>query len=94
MKDIRTTQEIFGDLFGGLASLGARGVDGLIIARAIAKLLMQKGILTEEEMVEMMRDIASNELERQEDTEFVLETYREMIERLDADKNRRQSDGD
>lgn len=86
MADIRSTQEIFGDLFGGLASLGARGVDGLIIARAIAKLLIQKGILTEEELINMMREIAMTELERNEDTEFVIQTYREVINRLDSDK--------
>lgn len=91
MKDIRTTQEIFGDLFGGLASLGARGVDGLIIARAIARLLIQKGIITEDEMVEMMRDIATRELERSEDTEFVLETYREVLNRLDSGRQRQLS---
>ena len=82
MSDIRSTQEIFGDLFGGLASLGARGVDGLIIARAVARLLIQKGILTETEMVEMMREIALNELDKGEDTEFVLQTYRDMVDNL------------
>ncbi len=86
MADIRSTQEIFGDLFGGLASLGARGVDGLIIARAIAKLLIQKGLLTEEELIGMMREIAMTELERNEDTEFVIQTYREVVTRLDSDK--------
>lgn len=86
MADIRSTQEIFGDLFGGLASLGARGVDGLIIARAIAKLLIQKGLLTEEELINMMREIAMTELERNEDTEFVMQTYREVVTRLDSDK--------
>ena len=86
MADIRSTQEIFGDLFGGLASLGARGVDGLIIARAVAKLLIQKGLLTEEELINMMREIALTELERNEDTEFVIQTYREVLERLDTDK--------
>jgi hypothetical protein len=88
MSDIRSTQEIFGDLFGGLASLGARGVDGLIIARAIARLLIQKGILTEEEMVAMMREIALNELDKGEDTEFVLQTYRDVVENLNKSSNR------
>lgn len=88
MSDIRSTQEIFGDLFGGLASLGARGVDGLIIARAIARLLIQKGILTEDEMVKMMREIALNELDKGEDTEFVLQTYRDVVENLNKSSNR------
>ena len=44
--DIRSTQEIFGDLFGGLASLGARGVDGFVIAKALARLLIQQGIIS------------------------------------------------
>lgn len=83
MADIRSTQEIFGDLFGGLASLGARGLDGLIIARALAKLLIQKGILTEEEVLNMMREIALNELERNEDTEFVMQTYQEVVNRFE-----------
>lgn len=83
MADIRSTQEIFGDLFGGLASLGARGLDGLIIARALAKLLIQKGILTEEEVLNMMREIALTELERNEDTEFVMQTYQEVVNRFE-----------
>jgi hypothetical protein len=87
MSDIRSTQEIFGDLFGGLASLGARGVDGLIIARAVARLLIQKGIVTEDEMVEMMREIALNELDKGEDTEFVLQTYRDMVDNLNKSSN-------
>jgi hypothetical protein len=85
VDDIRNTQEIFGDLFGGLASLGARGIDGLIIARALARLLIQKGMITEDEMVEMMRNIATKELERNEDTKFVLQTYQEVLNRLDHD---------
>lgn len=57
MADVRSTQEIFGDLFGGLASLGARGVDGLIISRALANLLVEKGIITIDELVETMRRV-------------------------------------
>ena len=46
--DIRTTQEIFGDLFGGLASLGVRGADGFVIAKALARLLIQQGIVKQD----------------------------------------------
>lgn len=82
MSDPRNTQEIFGDFFGGLTSLGARGVDGLIIARAVARLLIQKGILTEEEVLQSMREIATQELEKA-DTVFLVETYREILGRFD-----------
>ena len=82
MADIRNTQEMVGDFFGGLASLGARGVDGLIIARAVVRLLIRKGILSEEEVLTEMRDIATQELEKA-DTIFVLEAYKEILKRLD-----------
>ncbi len=86
MEDIRNTQEVVGDFFGGLASLGARGIDGLIIARAVARLLIRKGILTEDEILDMMREIATQELEKS-DTVFVLEAYKEILTRLDKDAN-------
>lgn len=81
-SDPRNTQEIVGDFFGGLTSLGARGVDALIIARAVARLLIQKGILTEEEVLQSMRHIATQELEKA-DTVFLVEAYREILERFD-----------
>jgi hypothetical protein len=84
MADIRNTQEMIGDFFGGLASLGAHGVDALIIARALARLLIRKGILTEAEMVSTMREIATQEIEKA-DTIFVLEAYKEILSRLDKD---------
>jgi hypothetical protein len=83
MADIRNTQEMVGDFFGGLASLGARGVDGLIIARAVVRTLIRKGILTEDEVLEAMRDIATQELDKA-DTIFVLEAYKEILNRLDS----------
>jgi hypothetical protein len=89
MADIRTTQEVFGDLFGGLASLGARGIDGLIIARALARTLIRKGILTEEELMQVMREIVAHEVEKNDDTQFVLETYKEILERLNEDRENR-----
>ena len=61
--DIRTTQEIFGDLFGGLASLGARGVDGFVIAKALARLLIQQGIIQKETFIATMREVAHEEIE-------------------------------
>lgn len=81
MVDNRNTQEIVGDFFGGLTSLGARGVDGLIIARAVVRLLIQKGIISEDEMIEMMREVATQELEKA-DTIFLLEAFREILGRL------------
>lgn len=92
MADIRNTQEMVGDFFGGLASLGARGVDGLIIARAVARLLIRKGILSEDEVLEAMREIATQELDKA-DTIFVLEAYQEILKRLDggADSGKEKS---
>lgn len=81
MADIRNTQEMVGDFFGGLASLGARGVDGLIIARAVVRLLIRKGILSEDEVMEAMREIATQEIEKA-DTIFVLEAFKEILNRL------------
>ncbi|PJF44568.1 MAG: hypothetical protein CUN55_03290 [Phototrophicales bacterium] len=85
MTDNRNTQEIVTDFFGGLTSLGARGVDGLIIARAVVRLLIQKGILSEDEMVAMMREVATQELEKA-DTIFLLEAFKEILSRLGNDK--------
>jgi hypothetical protein len=83
MDDIRNTQEIFGDLFGGLASLGARGVDGLIMARAMARLMIDKGIITKEEYIETMKKVAKEELDRDGNTTFLVETYQEILKRLE-----------
>lgn len=84
MSDIRSTQEIFGDLFGGLASLGARGVDGLIMARAMARLMIEKGLITREEYIETMKAVVKEELERDENSTFLIETYEEIIKRLEG----------
>ena len=83
MKDVRNTQEIFGDLFGGLASLGARGVDGLIMARAMARLMIEKGIITREEYIATMQQIVNEELDQDENTAFLIETYHQIIKRLE-----------
>lgn len=86
MADIRNTQEMFADFFGGIVDLGARGVDGLVIARALLRLLIQKGLVTEEEILSTMRDIVQQELGKRNDSPYVLETYREMMERFDQKK--------
>ena len=93
MADVRNTQEIFGDLFGGLASLGARGVDGLIMARALARLMIDKGIITREEYIECMKEVVEEEKEREGNTTFLLETYQEIVKRFD-EKSRRRSQED
>lgn len=85
MPDMRTTQEIFTDLFGGLTDLGARGVDGFILARSAIRLLIQKGILTEEELLQTMREILAHEVEKNSDSTFVIETYKEMLERFNTE---------
>lgn len=82
MADVRNTQEIFGDLFGGLASLGARGVDGLIMARAMARLMIEKGIITREEYIETMKKVVQEELDSDSNTTFLAETYQEITKRL------------
>lgn len=92
MADIRSTQEIFGDLFGGLASLGARGVDGLIISRALANILVDKGIITTDELIDTMRRVIQDELGREDNSTFLLETYQEIIRRLEEDKAKPKAD--
>jgi hypothetical protein len=91
--DIRTTQEIFGDLFGGLASLGARGVDGFVIAKALARLLIQQGIIQKESFIATMREVAHEELEESDEiTHFLSETFTEILDQLAvrAEKTRSQ----
>lgn len=83
MADIRNTQEIFGDLIGGLASLGQRGVDGLIMARAMARLMIEKGIITREEYIETMKVIVREEMARHDNSTFLNETYKALIRGLD-----------
>lgn len=95
--DIRTTQEVFGDLFGGLASLGARGVDGFVIAKALARLLIQQGIIDKETFIATMREVAKEELEETEDiTHFLSETFTEILNELQvrAERNRQSPSDD
>ena len=94
-EDIRTTQEIFGDLFGGLASLGARGVDGFVIAKALARLLIQQGIISKETFIATMREVAKEELEESDEiTQFLSDAFTEILEQLQqrAAKSRGSSD--
>jgi hypothetical protein len=82
-EDPRTTQEIFGDLFGGLATLGARGVDGLVIAKALARLLIQQGIIKKEVFIETMREVAKEELEESDEiNNFLTATFTEILGQL------------
>ncbi len=95
--DIRTTQEIFGDLFGGLASLGARGVDGFVIAKALARLLIQQGLIQKETFIATMREVAREEMEESDElSNFLSETYTEIMEQLQtrADRVKQQEDPD
>ena len=81
--DIRTTQEIFGDLFGGLASLGARGVDGFVLAKALARLLIQQGVINKDTFIATMREVAKEELEESDElTQFLSDVFTEIIESL------------
>lgn len=94
-EDIRTTQEIFGDLFGGLAALGARGVDGLVIAKALARLLIQQGIIKREIFIETMREVAKEELEESDEiSAFLSQTFTEILDQLQAraEKARQMND--
>ena len=82
-EDIRTTQEIFGDLFGGLASLGARGVDGFVIAKALARLLIQQGLIDKETFIATMREVAKEEMEESDElTNFLSTTFAEILQQL------------
>jgi hypothetical protein len=91
-EDIRTTQEIFGDMLGGLASLGARGVDGFVIAKALARLLIQQGVIDKETFIATMREVAQEELEESDEiTTFLGETFTEILDELQerAERTRR-----
>lgn len=93
-EDIRTTQEIFGDLFGGLASLGARGVDGFVIAKALARLLIQQGIISKETFIATMEQVAKEELEEADDiTAFLSATFTEILGEIQmrAQKTRQEN---
>jgi hypothetical protein len=82
-EDIRTTQEIFGDLIGGLASLGARGVDGFVIAKALARLLIQQGIINKETFVATMHEVAKEELEESDElSNFLGQTFSQILDQL------------
>jgi hypothetical protein len=92
--DIRTTQEIFGDLFGGLASLGARGVDGFVIAKALARLLIQQGVISRDTFIATMREVAQEELgESDEITNFLSATFSEILSDLQVRAQRNSEDG-
>ncbi len=94
-EDIRSTQEIFGDLFGGLASLGARGVDGFLMAKALARLLIQQGLISREIFIETMRQVAKEELEEnQEITAFLSATFTEILDQLQERADKLKSDGE
>lgn len=91
--DLRTTQEIFGDLFGGLASLGARGVDGFVIAKALARLLIQQGIINRDTFIATMSEVAKEELEgTNELSNFLSETFAEILDQLQQRAERAKSD--
>ncbi len=82
-EDPRSTQEIFGDLFGGLATLGARGVDGFVIAKALARLLIQQGLISKEVFIETMRQVAKEELEESDEiNNFLTATFSEILGQL------------
>jgi predicted KAP-like P-loop ATPase len=92
--DIRTTQEIFGDLFGGLASLGARGVDGFVIAKALARLLIQQGIINRETFIATMHQVAKEELEESDElTNFLSQTFTEILDQLQQRAQRAKDAG-
>jgi chorismate synthase len=94
-EDIRTTQEIFGDLFGGLASLGARGVDGFVIAKALARLLIQQGVVTKEAFIATMQQVAKEELEESDEiTQFLSATFTEILQQLHERAEKTRSDLD
>lgn len=91
--DIRSTQEIFGNLFGGLATLGARGVDGFVIAKALARLLIQQGIISKEVFIATMREVAAEELEQSgEIDQFLNETFAQILGDLQLRAERTQGE--
>ncbi|MBN1678641.1 MAG: hypothetical protein JW966_00020 [Anaerolineae bacterium] len=92
--DIRSTQEIFGDLFGGLASLGARGVDGFVIAKALARLLIQQGVISKDMFIATMQQVAKEELEESDEiTHFLSETFAEILGQLQVREEKIRREG-
>src|SRR5690606_8101907 len=82
--DIRTTQEIFGELVGGPASAGPRGVRGFVIAKALARLLIQQGVISRETFIETMRQVAREELEESDEiNKFLDTTFAQILDQLD-----------
>jgi chorismate synthase len=93
--DLRTTQEIFGDLFGGLASLGARGVDGFVIAKSLARLLIQQGLINRETFIATMSQVAKEELEESDElSNFLSATFTQILEELQQRAERAKKDAD
>lgn len=91
--DIRTTQEIFGDLFGGLASLGMRGVDGFVIAKALARLLIQQDIIKREVFVATMEEVAKEELEESDEiNQFLNDAFAEVLSQVQVRAQRKKDD--
>ena len=91
-EDLRTTQEIFGDLIGGLASLGARGVDGFVIAKALARLLIQQGVISKETFIATMSEVAKEELEESDElSNFLGQTFAEILDQLQERAERAKS---
>lgn len=82
MADIRNTQEIFGDFVGSLLTMGERGVEALVLTRAVARSLIRKGILTEQELLDTMREILAQEVAKNQESQFVMEKYKELLESL------------
>jgi hypothetical protein len=96
-EDLRTTQETFGDLIGGLASLGARGVDGFVIAKALARLLIQQGVISKETFIATMSEVAKEELEESDElSNFLGQTFSEILDQLHerAERTRSVTSGD
>lgn len=87
MADIRTTQEIFGDLFGGLVELGTQGFYGFVIANAVVELLVEKGIITKEEIGDKVRKLATEAVSNGDETDLVTQAYHEVLERMNRNRD-------
>lgn len=93
-QDIRTTQEIFGDLFGGLVSLGVRGADGFVIAKAVARLLIQQGLIQREVLIATMEEVAKEEIEDSEEIDqFLSDAFAGILGQL-QERAQRKKDAD
>lgn len=84
MADPRNTQEMVGDFFAGITSLGASGVEGMVMARTVIRLLIEHNVITRDEYIDTMTAIVREELERDDNTTFLVESLQKILMDLES----------